>query len=453
MHGKFYKIDYVKSFAVKNDDVALALREEPMAIGDILDVNVNSNANALKAILEQILEDKNWSRKTTMSSLIQKFSKAPYGYRPIDIRVMVASMLVNNKVKCLMFDQVQNIKEQNFIVEYSKGSQDEKIIIEPQGTIDQSVIMDVRRIMKDSFDITIEPKEATLRDESVAYFKNKMNQLENIKRNNDGDYPGKKIVEEALPVFVTVTSSNDAETIFQRIKDNEDKLYEIGGKLDSVINFHNASGTQMKTWREAQELVRYYDDNRMFISGLQVMEEPVQYMGEILAMPEPFSSISRLSQLVVQVKGIRDDINTEIVNDAKRSIEVSLEEIKKEADAALKMDFNKAETEDEIKNLLSDEESVFDSLFGFLTDANKCANAKDKAHSEVRSFKRALADIIAKDKGNDTPNLKIKSVSAVDLIPVASRTIKTPSDIDNAVESFRESLEKLLSDNDEVDIR
>lgn len=453
MHGKFYKIDYVKSFALKNDDVAVALREQQMMVGDITDPAVNSNANAVKAILEQIFEDKNWSKKTTMNSLIQKFSKAPYGYRAIDIRVMVASMLVNNKVKCLMFDQIQDIKEQNFIVEFSKGSQDDKIIIEPQGTIDQSVIMEVRKIMKDSFDVTIEPKESTLKEESVAFFKSKESQLDNIKRNNDGEYPGKKIVEHAIPVFANITASNDAETIFQRIKDNESKLYEIGDKIDSVINFHNASGSQMKTWKDAQELVKYYDDNRMFVSGLQVMEEPVQNMYEILSMPEPFGSISKLSQLVVQAKDLRDQINEEIINDAKASIQVSLDEIKKEADAALKMSFRKDETEDRIRELLNDQEEVFDNLFGFLTDANKCANAKDKAHSEVTNFKRALAIIINNDKGDDTPDIRRKTVSAVDLVPVANRTIKSQSDIDTAVNSFRENLEKLLSNNDEVDIR
>ena len=176
-------------------------------------------------------------------------------------------------------------------------------------------------------------------------------------------------------------------------------------------------------------------------------------MYEILSMSEPFGSISKLSQLVVQAKNLRDDINAEIVNDAKASIQVSLDEIKKEADAALKMNFNKDETEEKIRELLSDQEEVFDSLFGFLTDANKCANAKDKAHSEVSNFKRALATIINSDKGDDNPDIRIKTVSAVDLIPVANRTIKSQSDIDIAVDSFRENLEKLLSDNDEVDIR
>lgn len=452
MLGKFYKIDYVKSYATKNDDVAVALRAQPMGTGDILDPGVNANANAAKAILEQIADDKNWSRKTTVSGLIQKFSKAPFGFRPIDIRAILASLLVNNKVKCLMFDQVQNIKEQNFIVEFSKGSQDDKIIIELQGTIDQSVIMDVRKIMKDSFDITIEPKESTLRDEAIAFFKSKESQLINIKNNNADQYPGKNIVDEALPIFSSITASNDPETVFQRIKANEDKLYEIGDKIDSVINFHNASGSQMMTWKEAQALVKYYDENRMFIEGIDAMEDPVNEMHSILAMPEPFGSISKLGQLVAEAKHIRDKANAEIIEDAKTYVQKCLSTIQSETEDALQIDFNKPDTGELIRELLSKEETVFDSLFAYLTDANKCAHAKGKANTEVKNYKSELGRLLNVDKGTGGSGRQ-ETISAVDLIPIAHRTIKSQEDIDTILKDVRERLEKLLSENDEISIR
>ena len=454
--NKYFKLNYVKDFATKNDDISLILREQPLMEGmEITDSAIYGNANAVKEILEKIKDDKQWSRKTTMSTLNQKFSKTPYGYRPIDIRAMVAKLLVNNKVKCLLFDQVQSINDQSFIWEFSKGSQDEKIVIELLGEVDQGTLIKVKKIMKDAFGLNIEPKETTLRDEITTYLRNKLNDLSVIKRSNGNDYPGKNIIETVTPIFSKISNSNDPETIFSNVIDNEDTLYNYGEKIDSVINFYNENSSQMRVWNEAKELIRYYDDNKLFIPSLDNMDDAIVEMESILHLEEPFNKIPALSQLVATANEIKDKCTSDIVNDAKNHISKCLEDIKKETDEALKSNINKSSTKDNINDLYLQETKVFDSLVSALTDSARCANAKNKATSELDSYRNALSKILSDDVDQvNEPGIDYHiTVDALDLIPVANRRISSKEDIDKALDNIREKLEKLLEENKSFEIK
>ena len=53
-------------------------------------------------------------------------------------------------------------------------SQDERIVIEIQTEVDPQILMKVKRVMKDAFDVTINNKENDLRDESLQFFKTKL---------------------------------------------------------------------------------------------------------------------------------------------------------------------------------------------------------------------------------------------------------------------------------------
>ena len=453
--NKYFKLSYVKEFANKNDDVSLVLREKTLMDGmDVTDPTVYGNGNAAKEILEKIKDDKQWSRKTTISTLNQKFTKSPFGYRPIDIRAIVAKLLVNNKVKCLLYDQVQNINDQTFIFEFSKGSQDEKMVIELQGEIDQGTLIKVKKIMKDSFEINIEPKESSLKDEITSFMKTKFDDLNVIKRSNGGDYPGKNIIETVLPIFSKIANSNDSETIFNNVISNEDTLYNYGEKIDSVINFYNTDSSQKKVWDEAKELISYYEENILFIPSLDTMESTINEMAEILKLEEPFSKIPNLSQLVAKGNEIKEKCTNDIISEAKKYIDEKLEEIKKETDEALKTTFNKSNTELNINDIYQQEVAVFGNLSSALTDSSRCGNAKSKAHNEVMQYKEALAKIILEDadKVEDNKIVYNASISAIDLVPVANRRISTKEDIDKTISNIKEKFEKLLDEKGPFEI-
>lgn len=453
--SKFSKIGYVKTFATKTDDISVTLRNEPVGMGcDILDID--SNCLAMKEIIEKMKDDKVWGRKTTMSSLIAKFSKPPYGYRAFDVRNMVASLLVNEKIKAKIADQLQNIHSQNFIWEFTRGSQDERLVVEIQTEIDPQVLMKVKRIMKEAFDVTIELKEVSLRDESLNFFKDKTEQLKKISYSQQGMYPGKQFVDQTMSTFSTITTSNDSETVFNKIINKENELVGIGGKIDSIITFYNESGSQMKTWKAATAIYSYYRENLLFIQELDEMTPIIQEINKIQGMEEPFNSIPKLAQLVADANAIKAKLLSKMVDNAKKTINDSLDLITKEYGEAISKEYKKPETKDKIETLYESEKGLYQSLLKLLDSYERINSAKAKAVSEIDNFRKQISKYIFEDSEgenpNDVPTKKTASVRANNLIPVANRKITSKDDIEHLLSNIKSYLESLLDDNDEVDI-
>jgi len=351
-----------------------------------------------------------------------------------------------------MADQLQNIHAQNFMWEFSRGSQDDRLVIEVQTEVDPQILMKVKRIMKDAFDVTIELKENSLRDESLSFFEHKGEALKKISYRESGMYPGKAMVEDMLSKFSTITSSRDSESVFNRIIQYENSLMTYGDKIDSIINFYNEAGSQMKTWKAAIEVCDYYRDNSLLIPELQDMSDLVAQMDDILGMEEPFNSIAKLGQLVQQANEIRNNLLGAASEKAKKDINKALDQVSKEYAEASTKQYNKPETSNKIEELYTTEKSLFENLLGMLSGFEKIATATQKANTEVVAFRRALADIISKDSNVAPIPVKKARVDASTLIPVANRKIKSREDIEHLLENIKGHLENLLDDNDEIDI-
>ena len=454
---KYHKIHYITTFANKTDDVISTLNSQKETY-DIFDKNIYSNALAAKEIYDKIIDDKNWRRKTTVGTIIAKFSKAPCGFRPIDIRDVLATLLVNEKIKVKIADQVQNIHQQNFVWEFTRGSQDERMVLELQTEIDPQILMKVKKLMKNAFDVTIELKEASLRDESLNYLRDKTDSLKAISRSQLGDYPGKKIVDSMLSCFSTIIMAEDSETVFNRLLSKEDELMEYGEKINSVINFYAVGGSQMKTWEGAKDLDSYYRSNLLFIPELSEMDSIINDIDKILRMNEPFGEMHKLSELVLTGKQIKDSLIDKKRDIAKKEIQKSLDLIQNEYNETTNVSFKKPETKDNIEKLYSSEVELFRKLQDALDTYERITSSQNKAQSEVDTFRRQLAIILNEDARDDdpgvppTPEVRKARISASKLIPVANRKVKSKEDVERLLNNIKDNLMQLLEDNQEIDI-
>jgi hypothetical protein len=186
------------------------------------------------------------------------------------------------------------------------------------------------------------------------------------------------------------------------------------------------------------------------------MENTVSDMNKILAMEWPFDSIQNLAKLVMDARAVESAIETKTREKAENSIDASWGKIQKEAEEAMKKEYQKANTKKDIQAFYTGEQEFFDKLRGLLNDSEKVDSARVKASEEVGKFREHLASLIFADQAETgekpTKQIKKKSVRSSDLIPVANRQIKSKEDVDELVQNIKESLEKYLDDNDEVDI-
>jgi tRNA nucleotidyltransferase/poly(A) polymerase len=196
--------------------------------------------------------------------------------------------------------------------------------------------------------------------------------------------------------------------------------------------------------------------NSLLMPELSQMEKTISEMNSILAMEWPFDNIQNLAKLVIDAREVESAIETKTREKAEISINSSWDKIQKEAEEALKKEYQKPNTKVDIQNFYSDEKGFFEKLRGLLSDSEKVDSARVKASEEVGKFRDHLASLISIDQAESSEKpikqIKKKAVRSSDLIPVANRQIKSKKDVDELVQNIKDSLEKYLDDNDEVDI-
>lgn len=461
--SKFPRLDAVKEFAKSNEDISKALQAEPIQIGTLLEVDANHEA--MDIIYSIVKDNKGRSTDTSIKWLCQKLGKPPYGYRSIDVRLMVAKMIVNSLLRGKYRGNVLSPRKDLFTL--YRGSEDEYIKLEIQERIDERTLNQVRRIMKDAFEQVIEPKEKSLYDESVSFFNKRLESLREVRAQHPNqDYPGKPKVDMMIELFGHIIASDDPGTVFKRIIEAEDKLLDYGESLDSIVRFYQNDGPQMRTWKQAKDLVKYYKDNSMFIPELGQMADLIGKIEDILFNAEPFNLIAQLGELVTKAGEIKREINSAIKAQAEQEIEACLQQIESEASVALDKKFVKPETPEKIEAELAKMRNSFARYMTALENPNQIEQAKGAAHNDVRSFRATLSTILEQDKKIEptsteqgenpvtppTPPRRVKRVRAIELVPVAEKTITSQDDIDSLISNIKKQLEELLRDNDEVKI-
>ena len=423
-----------------------------------MDIFDNSdNSLALKEIIQKIKDNKVIAKKTSLSGLISDFKRKPFGWKPIDVRAQVATLLLNDKIVIKYQGEVCNIRSADFISKFSTGEADEYYVLEVKEKISDEILYKVKQILKEAFDITIEKKESALFDETKKFLKDKLDKLNSIKIREAGSYPGKDFVESTSNLFSGLVNTNDSSLLFTKIINNKDRLNDIGQDLDNILNFYEKGNRQRETWNQAEYLSKFYHDNMLMIDGLNVIADDINKINQILANPNPFNLLPKLSSLTITVKNQIDTLENERKEAARKVVKENYDKIQGEAQAALSHTFNDPDKKKELEEYIQEEKKLFDTtLIPFLDDTNRIDACKSKSFEEVETFRKHIAVILNSDqqaKTNNGTSKKVKTISMSDLVPVASKKIKSDGDIENILKYMKEYLQHLLADNDEIDIK
>lgn len=454
INSKFNKLEYIKSFVTNSKDVASILRSQPSTLTDIFDASDNSLA--LKEIIQKIKDNKSILKKTSLSGLISDLKRKPYGWKSIDVRAQVATLLLNDKIIIKYQGEVCNIHSADFINRLCTGENDEYYVLEVKEKISDETLYAVKQIFKEAFDMTIEKKESALFDETRQFFKDKLEKLNAIKVRGETSYPGKLFVESTSTLFNGLVNTTDSSSLFKKIIDNKDRLNEIGCDLDNILNFYEQGNRQRETWNQAENISKFYDDNMLLVDGLDCIADDTKQINEILVNPMPFNLLPKLSRLTIKVKNQIDSLENERKEAARKVIKENYKKIQDEASVAVDYKFNNPEKKEELEKYIQAEKSLFENqLLRWIDNSIKIDACKSKSFEEVDTFRKHIDEIIRSDQLADkaSKGKKIKTITMSDLVPVASKRITCDEDIESILKHMKEYLEHLLIDNDEIDIK
>ena len=442
----YFKIGLVNYFYPDQKSIFNLLAESDLVFGDNL--SGDSNKAAYDEILEKIQDDKNVYRNTTVKSLLEHFSKKPYGWRDLDILGMIARLWKYQSLIISIHDHVVDESNTGFKNDLARKNNIDTMVVRPKEIIDETVLYQVKRIMNNIYAENLPLDEALLKSGVMEFFEKKKLFLSDLKKKYGGDYAGSKVAAKLYQDFSAILKSSDSLPIFNEIINRADSLEDNVEILDQLEGFYKEGSHQQKNYQDALELIEWYNDNRKF-EDLSCLDSVIEAMQAIVNLEMPFQKMNDLVNLVFKASELRDQVLQDKYQSTVRRLEQDRKSISHELEdvMALKLtDDRRSRIQDKADELFAQYDEWLSSLLKSTPNMDSYIRASSSAVSGFREF---IASVMRKDTST---TVRSKRVSIIECVPAVSKKVTSAEDVEKVLDAIRTKLLAELETNDEVNL-
>jgi len=409
--------------------------------------NQDSNKEVYEEIRLKLKNDKQISRISTAKSLIDYFSKAPYGWRELDIKACIGVMWKHGVVTLELHGKALSISNTSEKLEFVKGNKIDSIVVKLQEKIDDETLNEVRKIIRTAFNENFTLNEETIKTGVVELISKKIETLKDIQVKNEGKhYPGKTKIYELQRELSSIIKNDDTHYIFDQVINKKDYLKENAGTLDEILGFYQSGSAQLQNYLDATEIYDWYQQNNL-LEDLSSVDSIMDEINNILLDDYPFGKMVTLGTLVYKAKQIKNQIHADKVAKVTTELERDLDTIRNEANEAIKKISEKGKI-DKLKNVLDGLERKYNELLKAISVARNLDQYLTSSSANVKGFRELILDLLTKRE----PGKTIISIKLSSLIPTANKKITSTNDVEKVVDNIRSRLLGELKNADEINI-
>jgi len=408
-----------------------------------------ANKLALDDVLNMIELASVRHAKTSLKSLIDRYSVAPYGFIELDVQWLVAMLFKQGKVTFTV--NSKNISlvdtDANELIKYlTKREYADKLLIEKRERATDRQIKSVKEVMKDLFSMPVVSEED---DSLIKTFKERAeNRAKDIEKllveyRLESRYPGQPILTKAKEMLTEILELSNPIEFFHYVDNHKDDLLDMAEDLAPIISFFE--GKQKTLFAKAWKYIDIFSTSKTYVVEKELIDL-TKNMRFIAEKPAPYSDIYKLPALI-----------DEFVDRHTTLLEKEAEPIR----AELKIDrqqvidiLNQKEFADKFKAKF---EKEFEELKDKLNHSNEIAAVKNIRHESDALKMRCLNEMADYEKvltpssgDKPTPTRKTKNISFRYIITDTTMKLEKERDIDEFLNSIKMRLLKELGDKDDT---
>ncbi|MCM1123842.1 MAG: BREX system P-loop protein BrxC [Eubacterium sp.] len=444
----YFKLGLVSYFYQDQRSILAMLNDYNMTLtGD--DLSGDSNYSAYEEICSKIKDDLGLHRKVTVKSLMDNFSKKPYGWRELDIQGMIGVLWKHHKIQIFIHDNEVDERSASFKNDLVRKNNIDTMVIRLQEKIDEQVLYAVKRIMSDIYSENLALEETKLKEGVVSFFARKKDFLSGLKQKYGSSYAGCTSAAEIYKDFDAILHSSDTLSIFREIIDRKDSLEDKAETLEQLEAFYRDGSNQQKNYQDGKDICNWYAQN-CSLQDLSKLDDIVSRMNEIISIDMPFTRMNELANLVFQASAVKETILEEKLEETRKKIEADRDTVSRELADILNADFTeeqKNRIQDKAKEVLDQYESWLASLTRQTANMDSYVTA---SINNLSGFRRFLSSVIS--EGAERP-VRTKRVRIIDYVPTVKRQISSAEDVERVLNAIREKLLEELENHDEIDLR
>lgn len=260
--------------------------------------------------MREYLQLKASQSRVMLSDVVERFSGAPWGWKPdFEIVLLIARLYMAGEIK-LVSDN-SDLEPGSAVDALTKSVRFKQVSILKRKTADAVQLKRARELHKDLFSRLGRDDE----DGLVADFRESLNQWQSKLKeyshlSTTKHHPGKAVIEQNVLGISKQLAIRDSFEFVEAILAKRDAWLDAAEDIHDLISFYT---TQISTWRRMLDALQRFEPNRPALIKEVAAATALQQLEAIRDNPMPYQQINQIETLIQSV----DAVNVKLV-DAKR---------------------------------------------------------------------------------------------------------------------------------------
>ena len=322
INSVYHKLTYITR-AVGEDDIRALLRDNSQQIS-IDGTKADFNVEARKDMSSYISDKTSQHLKVSMKSLMERFTKAPYGYVEADVQWLVAKLFHDGEIALTVNNEQVTFQSKTSEEIYRFITRKEfidKLMVEKRVKASDNQKKVVREVMKSLFNTTPNSEDDdAIMSSFISYAEKLKEEIEKTEYNYNGgtNYPGRRVLSDGKRLLTDICDIKYPAEFFATVSSKKEDLLDLADDYEPVKKFF--AGQQKGIFDNAVKLMSIYEDSKSFIVNADI-ESYVQQVNAILKKSEPYNDMHKLPGLLEKYSDVYNKMLDEQLEPALNAIE------------------------------------------------------------------------------------------------------------------------------------
>jgi len=390
---------------------------------------------------------------TTMKTVLELYSKPPYGWLPDDIRGLVLRMFKSQEIKLQLGSDYLTTSDKNLIQYMTKKEYIDRLLIKKRTKIPEKFLSNAKELIKEVFGITAVPSDE---DGLMNRFKElSNNELAKIRellvRYENNNYPDKEVLNKGKNLFNEVTQIKYAMKFYEKLYQVKDELLDYEEEVFDIKKFFE---NQREQFDKAVKQLNIYEKNKTYVLDSETITVILE-IEKIVKAPKPYNQISKLPNLINDFTDRFVKLLEEECKPVRIVIDSDWQKVKDELNLSDFKDELYSKFNDKFKDLLNRLDSS-NNFYEAITMKEESDRLKMRCFEEIKKISEKKAkEKTDKEQPTDINDgggkveykpRKTVNVSIVNIFHGA-KTIEKEEDIEELLDYLRQQLKKELAEN------
>ncbi|MBP8141784.1 MAG: BREX system P-loop protein BrxC, partial [Acidovorax sp.] len=330
----YSKLGYIKVRAADPlAEIRAVLTADSVAQSKIAEATTEEGNALALAEMRQYLALAATQNRVLLSDVVDRFAKAPWGWRPAwETVLLVARLFMAGEIKLVM--ESNDLDGPGAVEPLTKEARFRNVSILKRKTNDNATRQKAREIHRDLFALKGMPPDE--QDALVATFRENLRTLKDdldrarVKAEQK-HYPGGADVAKALTTINQQLAIKDSYEFIEAVVAQRNDWLDLADDTHDVLSFYK---TQVPTWVRLLDTLNAVSDNHDALVKDPQAAAALAKLEAIRANPAPYGQVNQIDPLVTTLEKANEALAAERRERALKSLDAKLAEASHALDAA-----------------------------------------------------------------------------------------------------------------------